>query len=476
MIPEFVAALISLVVLLAHAVGIYLAVRAIMISRTPQAAIGWAFALAIVPYLAIPLFLVFGESRLPGYILAGSGMRAELDDSLQAAARALEPFKNPFPEKYADAERLALRLRRLPATHGNRSRLLIDGERTFEALFGAIDEARDYVVVQFYIIHDDGVGRELKARLLAARGRGARCWLLFDSVGAKKLPPEYIEELRAGGVAVQSFVTNRQHGRRFQINFRNHRKLAVIDGRVAFLGGLNAGDEYRGLGPLGAWRDTHLQIEGPAVQALQVSFLEDWNYACGEVPDLPCQPRVTGDQTVLAFASGPAETWSVTPAVYLEIIHDVRERLWVATPYLVPDPALRTALAHAALRGVDVRLILPKKPDHLLPWLSSFTHYPALLEAGVRIWRYCEGFMHQKVLLADDDLAIVGSVNLDFRSFMLNFELGAVIHDRTLAREVEEMLRADLARSAEEDLSDFEKGSFLFRFRCRLAALMSPEQ
>jgi cardiolipin synthase len=473
---DFLTIVISLVTLVFQLAGIAFAVRAVLISRTPQASIAWGFALIVLPYVAIPLFLIFGESRFSGYTLAGAGKQKELDNALVRTQEALRPFQCRMLEKYEDAEQLAFKLRGLPATRGNSTKLLIDGEETFEAIFAAIDTAVEYVVVQFYIVHDDKLGRALKDRLLAARKRGARCWLLFDKVGAKGLPESYIEELRAGGVEVQAFVTNRQFGRRFQINFRNHRKLVIVDGRVAFIGGLNAGDEYLGEGPLGPWRDTHMAVEGPAVQGLQLSFLEDWYYVEKTVPDLPCVPRVCGDEVVLPFASGPAESWNITPAVICEIIHDVRKRLWIASPYFVPDPALRTALAHAALRGVDVRIILPQGIDHLLPWLSSFTFYPAMAEAGVRIWRYQPGFMHQKVLLADDDLAIVGSVNLDFRSFMLNFELAAAVQNAAFAASVEKMFEADFARSKEEDLHKFENGSFLFRLKCRLAALMSPEQ
>lgn len=474
--PEFFILVLSAVTLVVQVAGIGFALRAVMISRTPQAAIAWAFGLVVLPYLAIPLFLIFGESRFSGYAQAGvNGIRL-LDHAQARIQNALRAHSAPLAKKYEDAEQLALTLRGLPATRGNACELLIDGAETFPAIFEAIDGARDHVVVQFYIVHDDNLGRALKDRLLAARRRGAKCWLLFDKVGAKGLPESYVQELRAGGVEVASFVTNRQFGRRFQMNFRNHRKLVIVDGHTAFLGGLNAGDEYRGEGPLGAWRDTHMRVCGPAVQALQLSFLEDWYYVHKTVPDLPCTPVVAGDQIVLPFASGPAEHWNITPAVFCEIIHDVRKRLWIASPYFVPDPALRTALAHAALRGVDVRIILPQGIDHLLPWLSSFTFYPAMREAGVKIWRYQPGFMHQKVLLADDDLAIVGSVNLDFRSFMLNFELSAIVQDTAFAARVEKMFEADFARSQPEDLANFQNGSFLFRLKCRLAALMSPEQ
>ena len=476
MFAEVFVALAVLASVLFHTAGVYFGIQAVMISRTPQAAIGWGLALVFVPYVAIPMFLVFGESRFSGYTLAGAEGNAELDAAIRQAQRALAPFRSPFLEKYSDAERLGVGLRGIPSSGGNACRLLIDGKETFRTIFEAIQSAQGYVIVQFYIVHDDGLGGALKESLVAASRRGVQCWLLYDVVGSKRLTDAYVDELRDAGVSVQAFVTNRQFGRRFQINFRNHRKLVVVDGRVAFLGGLNAGDEYLGLGVLGAWRDTHLQLEGPAVMGLQVAFLEDWCYACKEVPDIPFEPRAAGNQTVLPFASGPAEIWNVTAALYGEIIHDVRDRLWIASPYFVPDTALRTAIGHAALRGVDVRIILPQKPDHLLPWLSSYTFYPLMLEAGVKIWRYQRGFMHQKILLADHDLAIVGSANLDFRSFMLNFELSAVVQDAAFARSVEKMFEKDFARSEAENLQKFEKGKFAFRLKCRLAALMSPEQ
>lgn len=476
MFPEWLTLTISLVTLTFQAAGIYFALRAVMISRTPQASIGWGLALVVFPYLAIPLFLIFGESRFSGYALAGSGKIPQLDRAVAAIRAGLKEFATKFPDKYGDTDDLAERLRGLPVVRGNTSRLLVDGEETFDAIFAALEEAREYAVVQFYIFHDDGLGRRMKSALLAAAGRGVKCWVLYDEVGSKGLPDSYGDDLRRAGVEVHAFVTNRQIGRRFQINFRNHRKLVIVDGRVAFLGGLNVGDEYLGLGPLGAWRDTHMRIEGPAATALQASFLEDWHYASGEVPSLPVAPVGAGREDVLVFASGPAEPWGVTPAVYCEIIHDVRHRLWIASPYFVPDQMLRGALAHAALRGVDVRLLLPQGIDHLLPWLSSYTYYPQMRAAGVKIFRYQPGFMHQKVMLADDDLAIVGSVNMDYRSFMLNFELAAAVYDRDFAREVEKMFVADFARSTEEDMEKFEKGSFAFRLKCRLAALMSPEQ
>lgn len=458
-------------------VGILLALRAILIARTPQSAIGWALTLVVLPVIGIPLFLVFGESRFSGYTRAGTGESGALDEALKATVRHLDGYRAEVCGLCGDGSKVAENLSGLPPTNGNRVRLLVDGRNTFDAIFQQIDSARESVWVQFFIIHDDLLGGELAERLLAAASRGVECLVMYDQVGSKKMTSSWCEKLLRAGVRIQPFVTNRQHGRHFQINFRNHRKLVIVDGAVAFVGGLNVGDEYMGRArKFGPWRDTHLRIEGPSVAGFQISFLEDWNYATKVLPDFRLRSTAAGDAVVFPVASGPAEDWGVCAAVFLSVIQDAQRRLWLASPYFVPSSPLLYAICHAALRGVDVRIILPQMADHTLPWLSSFTYYPKLCAAGVKVWRYQPGFMHQKVLLADDDFAIVGSINLDYRSFMLNFELSAAVQDRAFASDVETMFLADFDRSRVEKLDAFEKGSLAFRLKCRAAALMSPEQ
>lgn len=460
--------------------GVALALRAILIARTPQSAIGWAIALVMFPIIAIPLFLVFGESRFSGYVRAGTGKNAALDDARRAIAGYLSGYRAPVSGLCEDGARVAENLSGFPPTSGNSVKLLIDGEQTFGAIIEGIGRAKEFVWVQFFIIRDDKIGRALAAALEDASRRGVKCRVMFDQVGSKDLAKGWIRRLEAAGIEVKAFVTNRQFGRRFQINFRNHRKLVLVDGRVAFLGGLNVGDEYMGSSKrFVSWRDTHMRIEGPAVAALELSFLEDWNYVVHTVPEVRLNARPAadgGNATVFPIASGPAEDWSVCPAVFLSVIQDAKRRLWLASPYFVPSSPLLYAICHAALRGVDVRLILPENPDHTLPWLTTFTFFPRLHAAGVKVLRYREGFMHQKVLLADDDFAIVGSINLDYRSFMLNFELSAAVQDRAFAKDVEAMLLADFDRCRIQDLTCFERGSFLFRLKCRVASLLSPEQ
>ncbi|MEI8293761.1 MAG: cardiolipin synthase [bacterium] len=474
------APLYATLTLLLEGLGIALAMRAILIARTPQSAIAWAGALVVLPVVAIPLFLVFGESRFAGYSLAAKSSSGPLREALDSIRRHLDGYKTGFRGAFQEPARMAENLSRLTATSSNEVCLLRDGAKTFHAIFEAIDAARESVWIQFFIIRDDRMGRTLATKLVSAARRGVECKVLYDQVGSKNLPKSWADNLRQEGIAVEAFVTNRQFGRNFQINFRNHRKLVVTDSRIAFLGGLNVGDEYMGWSKrFGPWRDTHLRIEGPAVAGLQMSFLEDWNYTTGEVATLRLPtPALKHDGKALVFpvASGPAENWSICPAVYLSTIHCATRRLWMASPYFVPSSPLFQAICHAAIRGVDVRLILPRMADHTLPWLSSFTYYPKLREAGVKVWRYDTGFMHQKVLLADDDFAIVGSINLDYRSFMLNFELSAAIQDPDFAHEVEALFLEDFDRSNPEDLRTFEDGSLFFQLKCRAAALMSAEQ
>lgn len=458
--------------------GLCFAFHAIMHSRTPQAAIGWMLGLVVLPYLAIPLYLVFGQSRFSGYTLAGHGVVEGLDRIKHAAKVHMEAHRCHFRQAFEDLTRLCEHLSGLPTTKGNSLELLIDGEQTFDSIFRSIRQAKESIIAQFYIINDDELGRAFQAELLAARARGVEVFVLYDGVGSKHLPQSYVEKLRKAGCHVEAFVTNRELGVRFQINFRNHRKLVLVDGCEAFTGGLNVGDEYMGRSKrFGPWRDTHLHVRGPALLPLFVGFAEDWHYATAQILPLPVPNPSTADNIhVLSFVSGPADDIEICPVIYLSAIREARRRIWIASPYLVPDAATRIALQHAALRGVDVRILLPGIPDHTLPWLTAYSYYPALRQAGVRVFRTKKGFMHQKVLLVDNDLAMVGSINFDHRSFMLNFEHAVMACDTAFALDVHHMLQRDFANSREENLEAFEHGTFFFRLKVRLAALTSPEQ
>ena len=465
----------------AQVVGVLSAVDAVMHARTPQGSAAWVVALVLLPVVTLPLYWAFGRSRFEGYVEAVRQFDAEVTARLDDEHRALRQWE-VAPESAGD-ERTASELRgfaglsRLPFLRGNSLRLLVDGEATFDAILSAIDAAEDTVVAQFYIVHDDELGRAFQAGLLRAAARGVRVFFVYDGVGSHGLPRGYVRTLREAGVRVHEFSGERGWLGRFRINFRNHRKIVVVDGRRGFVGGLNVGDEYLGRDPvLSPWRDTHLAVEGPAALALQLSFVRDWYYGRGEVPgDLPWALAASDrDQHALVVPSGPADDVETAGLLYAQAIAAAERRVWIASPYFVPDGMVLGALQSAALRGVDVRVLMPRMSDS---WMFRFVPYaflPDVERVGVRVFLYEDGFMHQKVALVDDDYAAVGTANFDNRSFRLNFEVTLLAHDAAFCGDVEAMLRADFARSTRLTEADLHAKSFPFRLAARGTRLLAP--
>ncbi|MEW9625766.1 cardiolipin synthase [Rhodanobacter geophilus] len=453
--------LIGAVVLLLHVLGVLAAAHALMHTRTPQGTIGWVLGLLLLPELTLVPYLFLGASRFRGYL---------------NIHRRAAPHGRPLPAADDGEGRYAalVAMQGRPFRTGHRLRLLIDGDATFAAIFAAIAEARHTLLVQFFIFHDDGLGRRMQQALLERAAAGVRVCVLYDGVGSHDLPRHYVETLRAGGVAIHPFATHRWRNR-FQLNFRNHRKIVVVDGARAFIGGLNVGDEYLGLKPpLAPWRDTHLEIRGPAVADLQQLFADDWQWITGAPPPLHPAPAADGDARVLAIASSPADAQETGSLFFVAAINAAHRRIWLTTPYFVPDSAVRAALRLAVLRGVDVRVLIPARPDHRTVFLASTLHAHHALRAGVRLFRYQPGFVHQKVLLVDDDCAAVGSINLDSRSFRLNFEASALVLDRGFAAEVEAMLHADFDRAREVDEHEYLDAPYLRRVAMHVARLFDP--
>ncbi|HDR29160.1 cardiolipin synthase [Rhodovulum sp.] len=467
--------LIPVLVLALEAAAIWAALRAIRISRTPQGAVGWVVFLIAAPYLALPIFLFLGHWRLPGYMAVRR--------SSQIPIAALSDFE---PARRTDATSLPEGLGRsltgfeaiagLRAVSGNGVRLLVDGTATYAEIFEAIDRAERFVLVQTYILRDDDLGRELQRRLIARARAGCTVRLLYDALGSHRLPAAFNAELREAGVVVADFHSLRRPHSRFQVNFRNHRKIVVVDGREGFLGGHNVGDEYIGRNArIGRWRDTHLALSGPAVAQLQLIFAEDWFWATEERLDLDWQPAaVAQDLDVLIVAPGPADRLETGSLYFCNAIHAAQHRIWIASPYFVPDTDILSALSLAALRGVDVRILVAARRDHWLVWLAAFAYFDEMLEAGVGIYRYTDGFMHQKVLVVDEAMASVGTLNLDNRSCRLNFEVTALVFERDFARTVAAMLEADFARSQPHTKRLAEVANPLHRSAARVARLFAP--
>ena len=470
---------LSTVIFICEAAGFLTALKAIMDTRTAQGTIAWVVSLVSVPYVAVPAYWIFGRTKFAGYVTA---RRAELLKTNAVARKLAQEFdRQRMQTKAGRSEELLLeRLAKLPFTAHNRAELLVDGEATFTAIFEAIAAAKKYVLVQFYIIHDDGLGGRLRDALIAKAREGVRCSVLYDEIGSGNVR-KYCADLRAGGVRIVPFHTTKGIANRLQLNFRNHRKIVVVDGLVAFVGGHNVGDEYLGLDPkVGPWRDTHVKVEGPVVQCVQVSWVEDWHWASEdeEPPDLNWNPVGAhgGNVGALCLPSGPADDLETATLFFLHAINSAKERLWIASPYFVPDEQFISALQLAALRGVDVRILTPRKPDNEMVRLSGFSYLPETEPCGIKWFRHQPGFMHQKVVLVDDDYCSIGTANFDNRSFRLNFEITMAFYDRAFAQQVAAMLEKDFANSKPAAASELTEAGFFFRLKVRIARLMAPVQ
>jgi cardiolipin synthase len=301
--------------------------------------------------------------------------------------------------------------------------------------------------------------------------------LLYDEMGSYGLGKAYLDDLEQAGVRTTPFNSTKGPRNRFQLNFRNHRKIVVVDGRTAFVGGHNIGDEYVGLDPeMSPWRDTHVKLEGPVAQGCQLVFAEDWNWATGELLDLDWQARAApgGTQNALILPSGPADEFETCALFFSHAINQATSRVWIVSPYFVPDIDVLTALKLAALRGVDVRVMVPDMPDNRIVWLAAFAYFGEVQACGVEIYRYTAGFLHQKVMLVDDGAACVGTANLDNRSFRLNFETTALVLDPEFAGEVARMLEEDFAQSYLYDHATFRDQPLWVRLCAPIARLASP--
>ncbi len=455
--------------------AIYLLFREVMRSRTSQGSIAWLLSLLMLPFPTTLLYLIFGLKLFDKYVA--------IQTHSGRSGRISRAGTMAFADQSATAKwRVLSEVAQMPFLGGNKVEVLIDGDATFKSIFEGITRAQHTILAQFYIIRDDGLGRRFADALIERARAGVAIYLLYDDVGSFGLPRQYRQRLRDAGIRVAGF--NQRHGllRIYgptRVNYRNHRKNVIVDGREAWVGGQNIGDEYLGLSKrFGRWRDTQVHYSGPAAAAATLAFHEDWEWATGTAlphsitPTLPVE--AAGAQPILVMPTGPADQFEDVPVAFMEAISRAKVRLWIVSPYFVPDVDMQTAIYAAVLRGVDVRLMIPAKADHLLVWLASRAHAAEMVQHGVAVYLWTDGFVHQKVILVDDELAGVGTVNFDNRSFRINFEVTLWFPDQEVIGTVSRMLESDFAASQRYTEAERHLTGLPFRLLTHIARLFSP--
>lgn len=447
MIAEHLPALLSLAWLLWIAlVGVGL----ILERRSPTATLAWLLALLFMPYFGFLVYLLFGPRRLHRRRLRYSRARARLIQSTRHLPPGFMPpgFPDTGPER--QLARLLERLGQGAPSPGIGVTLLETGDECFQALETAIAAAAHHVHLEYYLWEPDRVGTRLRDLLAEKARAGIQVRLLLDPIGSDRITRRFLQPLRdAGGETAWFNPISLRRLRPHHVNFRTHRKIVVCDGRLGFTGGINISDHHsRACSGPAAWRDTHLRLEGEPVQRLQFIFLEDWYFATDQAPFdpafFPLFPEQPAGPWLQIVESGPDNNRQAIAKWFFAAIAGAQRQLWLATPYFVPTEALTTALIVAALRGVDVRLLVPKRGDSRLVSAAARSYYDELASAGVVLYQYGPPMLHAKLLVVDERVAAVGSANFDNRSLALNFEVIAVFYDAGLAAQLTRSFEADL--------------------------------
>ncbi|TRD15636.1 cardiolipin synthase [Palleronia caenipelagi] len=457
------AVFIHLVALVAAFVTAYFALQT---SRSPQGAVGWVVLILAFPYIGIPAYIVFGYANYSKF----TRERRESDEKFGLAPKVTDGPARPD-------DRLAIfgRLTGHEIVGGNSMHLMDDVAVIYDEIIAAVDGAEHYVLMQYYEMEDDETGKRFKKALCDKARQGVAVYLMHDEAPFAGLPKPYVAELRDAGVHVAQPKGPSRALKHLQFNHRNHRKLVVVDGTRAFTGGANCGDKYLGKSKVGAWRDTFAEFNGPIVDQLQLSYAGDWAWATEEnISGVFRKPETAGDLRAVSMPIGPSDRLDNGNLYFAALAQRARKRLWITTPYFAPDPAVMNSMQLAAARGVDLKIMVPDIPEKRVPFWAAHVYFDHIRRAGGEIWRYKAGFSHQKIALIDDDLVSIGSVNMDVRSGLLNFELTVMVEGEEAAQAVEEMLNRDLEQAyrVEKTLDD---QPFWLRVAARVSSLFAPQ-
>ncbi|MSR47524.1 MAG: cardiolipin synthase [Planctomycetes bacterium] len=456
-------------------------VRAVTRGHGVQGTLAWLFSILAFPMIGALAFFALASPSVRRITLKRRRATAQLRRGIADEAGAAGARPSAAAHDGDSLLDLAASLTELQPTAGNVAELLTDNELTFERIEAALRSAQKVIWAEYYIIRNDETGRRF-LELLAERARaGVEVRLLYDALGSIGIDAHLLEGIVAAGGKARAFQPMNPLKRRFAVHLRNHRKLIVVDGEVGFTGGMNVGDEYSGRrrrSGVRSFRDSHLELRGPSVGSMAQVFREDWAFSGGgALPRLHTPVAAASPGSLVAIVpSGPDQEHNASAFVHFAAIASARKRVWLSSGYFIPDESTMSALVSAALRRVDVRVLLPalSNSDVKLAALAARWYYGKLLRGGVRIFEYEPSMLHGKTLVADGQIAVVGSANVDLRSYRLNFEVGALVNDAKFASVLERRFVGDVARAVEVTLEMLARQGRWRRTRCTIARLLSP--
>lgn len=445
-------------------------------NRNPVKSIAWVLVMLFMPIIGLIFYLIFGQNFRKQKIInkrsiktlkskAFSGFKidkinAEMIDSNQL---------NVIKMLYKNSEAFA-------CTY-NKINILVDGKKTFDAIFEAIQNATDHIHIEFFIIGNDKISNKLRKLLIEKANSGIRVRMIYDYWGSFVLSRRYLQTLTAAGVYIRPFLPLKLRFGRSKINFRNHRKLIIVDGKTAFTGGLNFADRYIYGNELGHWRDTFIEIQGAAVHALQLQFVEDWYFVEHKLIDdikyFPT-PLKYNPNLIQIVSSGPDTDWESIMQGIASAIMSATKYIYIHTPYYMPNDLIAGTIHMAALSGVDVRLMIPARSDSRVSDASTFSFLGRSMEAGVKVFRYKDGFLHSKAIVIDNFISIVGSANMDERSFNDNFELSAFIYDPETADTLRQHFIDDQEKCTQLTFEEWHNRKRSQKLKESMARLLSP--
>lgn len=468
-----------------YAMAIVIVLLMIYKRRDPVKTMSWTLVLLLIPFIGIVLYAFFGQNFRKQKIFNRKAIaNTKVVDDL-SRRQIIRLLKNQIFDEhselydYKNIIALLLNNSSSPLSEDNVVEPYFNGTDTFKSIKEAIANAKKHIHIQFYIIEDDVIGNEIKALLIQKALEGVKVKVLYDDVGSWDLGRHYIKPLRKAGVEIYPFMKVVFPWLTSKMNYRNHRKIVVIDGEVGFVGGMNIADRYlHGNKRFKWWRDTHLRVEGGAVKTLQYLFLLDWYFVTKQQPDVSMHyfsdRKGEGSCRMQVAASGPDSDWASIMQVYHSAISKAKRYIYISTPYFMPNESIITAIKVAALSGIDVRIMLSEKSDARVSQWCTMSYLTELLEAGVKVYLYRKGFNHSKSLVIDGMFTSVGSVNMDARSFEHNFEVTAIIYDKDIARCMEDQFKRDIHSSRQVPLQYWEKRSVMRKFKEGFARLFSP--